>query len=396
MFVYVNIIPTGMNGSYKQIECSNCFTTSTPLWRRNEQGEHICNACGLYYKIHKSRRPISLKIEGFRHRIRVKKFNENKMFEDKVWQIIPEKMDYYPKKKRLYNAGILEYIYDGSDFHNFKAKNHGKDQNDCFYVKKTKDLIADCNLQSQINSKNFEYSHKKENKEFSIKFYPKNSKFHKYDTMNEIHLKKDLDTNKIESCDGDEQQDQYNTYENIFFEKENDHHVKIKNNKDEIPNIILPITNYSDKKSVNTLENDSTKFFVQLEDFNLKDDMNDKDVNINKKNDAKLMKEFLSEEELMSSKTLHPGILHLEKYKQNIIRSREYNHRENKAVQNSLYRFEEKDSNIHFLEKRFSKRSNEEEDSRFKYKNFNNKKSETIEDEDERMAVIALLSFRKE
>lgn len=41
--------------------CSNCGTTSTPLWRRSPQGATICNACGLYQKARNSSRPTNLK-----------------------------------------------------------------------------------------------------------------------------------------------------------------------------------------------------------------------------------------------------------------------------------------------------------------------------------------------
>lgn len=32
--------------------CTNCRTTNTTLWRRNADGEPVCNACGLYMKLH--------------------------------------------------------------------------------------------------------------------------------------------------------------------------------------------------------------------------------------------------------------------------------------------------------------------------------------------------------
>jgi len=42
--------------------CANCGTTSTPLWRRNQEGKHICNACGLYEKTRNSQRPVGMRI----------------------------------------------------------------------------------------------------------------------------------------------------------------------------------------------------------------------------------------------------------------------------------------------------------------------------------------------
>lgn len=52
------------------IVCSNCGTTKTPLWRRNANGESLCNACGLFYKLHGVVRPISMKTDIIRKRNR--------------------------------------------------------------------------------------------------------------------------------------------------------------------------------------------------------------------------------------------------------------------------------------------------------------------------------------
>lgn len=51
-------------------ECSNCGTTNTPLWRRNPEGEPLCNACGLFLKLHGKVRPLSLKTDVIKKRNR--------------------------------------------------------------------------------------------------------------------------------------------------------------------------------------------------------------------------------------------------------------------------------------------------------------------------------------
>jgi hypothetical protein len=43
------------------LACSNCHTNTTSLWRRNAMGEPVCNACGLYYKLHGVSRPLAMK-----------------------------------------------------------------------------------------------------------------------------------------------------------------------------------------------------------------------------------------------------------------------------------------------------------------------------------------------
>ncbi|UNI21602.1 GATA zinc finger protein 3 [Purpureocillium takamizusanense] len=52
--------------------CQNCTTSTTPLWRRDEFGAVLCNACGLFLKLHGRPRPISLKTDVIKSRNRVK------------------------------------------------------------------------------------------------------------------------------------------------------------------------------------------------------------------------------------------------------------------------------------------------------------------------------------
>ncbi|KAJ8245339.1 hypothetical protein GJAV_G00269720 [Gymnothorax javanicus] len=50
--------------------CANCQTSTTTLWRRNLSGDPVCNACGLYFKLHNINRPLTMKKEGIQTRNR--------------------------------------------------------------------------------------------------------------------------------------------------------------------------------------------------------------------------------------------------------------------------------------------------------------------------------------
>ncbi|KAG8282509.1 Transcription factor GATA-4, variant 2 [Homalodisca vitripennis] len=52
------------------LTCSNCSTSTTSLWRRNTMGEPVCNACGLYFKLHGVNRPLTMKKDSIQTRKR--------------------------------------------------------------------------------------------------------------------------------------------------------------------------------------------------------------------------------------------------------------------------------------------------------------------------------------
>ena len=59
----VNAAGGGANNSMnsKDMSCTNCGTTTTTIWRRNVRGEMVCNACGLYFKLHGVNRPHTMR-----------------------------------------------------------------------------------------------------------------------------------------------------------------------------------------------------------------------------------------------------------------------------------------------------------------------------------------------
>ena len=53
-------------------KCFNCGTNKTSLWRRarNKEGSPICNACGLYEKLHNTNRPVEMRKDSVQPRKR--------------------------------------------------------------------------------------------------------------------------------------------------------------------------------------------------------------------------------------------------------------------------------------------------------------------------------------
>lgn len=95
--------------------CSNCETRNTPSWRRSIDGKKLlCNACGLYQKLHGRNRPYQVTTEGKTKAVkqiadRIKCFNCN-TYESSFWRTIEGRSvcnhcSKYLKDKMMYERG---------------------------------------------------------------------------------------------------------------------------------------------------------------------------------------------------------------------------------------------------------------------------------------------------
>lgn len=58
------------------LSCTNCGTQTTTIWRRNLRGDMVCNACGLYFKLHGIDRPVTMRRDTIHTRRRRPKVSE--------------------------------------------------------------------------------------------------------------------------------------------------------------------------------------------------------------------------------------------------------------------------------------------------------------------------------
>lgn len=49
--------------------CTKCLTQTTPLWRKDTEGQTLCNPCGLFLQLHGRTRPLTLKADVIKARM---------------------------------------------------------------------------------------------------------------------------------------------------------------------------------------------------------------------------------------------------------------------------------------------------------------------------------------
>ncbi|CAH6721619.1 hypothetical protein CLIB1444_06S06304 [[Candida] jaroonii] len=75
----INEVPTNIDKKF--LQCSNCQTKTTPLWRKSNNGDLLCNACGLFYKLHGVLRPLNNKVEK---NIKTQHSNDNMIMNNNI------------------------------------------------------------------------------------------------------------------------------------------------------------------------------------------------------------------------------------------------------------------------------------------------------------------------
>lgn len=90
------------------MSCSNCGTLTTTIWRRNVRGEMVCNACGLYFKLHGVNRPHSMRRDTIHTRRRRPKGSEKSGRKSRVLFIFRVKLIFFFSGNKNIDVAALE------------------------------------------------------------------------------------------------------------------------------------------------------------------------------------------------------------------------------------------------------------------------------------------------
>lgn len=134
----------------KDLKCSNCETHITPLWRKRGDGTYLCNACGLYRKIHGLDRPKTMKTDVVRHRKRARKNKTN-------WKLDLDNESEYDvdfHDKDTFLSSVSDFIVKNE---NIDATDNN-DKQSKIMKKLERKKIAKKYMNKNLGKQNFEYA----------------------------------------------------------------------------------------------------------------------------------------------------------------------------------------------------------------------------------------------
>lgn len=107
-----SIIKSGNRVVTKRVDlsCSNCGTRTTTIWRRNPTGEMVCNACGLYYKLHNVNRPANMRrdtIHTRRRRPKSESSSPRPMLKANICSVVQEGVELVAKEEVVVAEGAV-------------------------------------------------------------------------------------------------------------------------------------------------------------------------------------------------------------------------------------------------------------------------------------------------
>ncbi|XP_063902857.1 transcription factor GATA-4-like isoform X3 [Zophobas morio] len=117
------------------LTCTNCHTSTTSLWRRNTVGEPVCNACGLYFKLHGVNRPLAMKKDSIQTRKRKPKGSKDNSSRNTITNVLESTINTIKLEQNLPSVKLEHSTLDNyNDLRSVASLNHMQHNSSSSYV----------------------------------------------------------------------------------------------------------------------------------------------------------------------------------------------------------------------------------------------------------------------
>ncbi|VDK48096.1 unnamed protein product [Anisakis simplex] len=110
----------GGSGGASMSRCSNCMTTKTTAWRRDQSGKLVCNACGLYYRLHRTNRPVHMRKDIIQQRFR-RRMKDEELSSSNAHSMLSSLISFAPSSATAATFAFLDHHNSLQAAHNQTA-----------------------------------------------------------------------------------------------------------------------------------------------------------------------------------------------------------------------------------------------------------------------------------